>query len=833
MTPAIPALLKKSRLDWWRTAALAVLWAETLVTVAWLPVTILAAGLGLALLGVLPGGLVFPLISLASLAAAAGLAATLAWRRLAPPDARAAERRLEHDSALPHRPFETLADAPAAGDQSLWQAHFDRAKSALTRLTLHAPRPGLPARDPLALRAMGALLLLAGLIAAGDQAGDRLARAFLPGLPSGGPAPLLQAWIQPPAYTGLGPILLHPGEQPPPIPFSSRLTISLTGGLFGPSISAPDGRFAFAAVGDSSWQATGLLRHTGTLRVSRLFGTLARWKITIIPNEKPVARFTATPGRAGKSLETALPWLVQQRWGVASLHAILAPEDADDAPAIDLPIPLPGTPKDATGTQRADLESHPYAGLPVDAHLTATDVSGQKADGPIIRFTLPARSFKNGLARAIIELRRRLALGTEKPPEAADDLQALTQAPAQFTGHAGIFLNTAAAAALLRENPTPAGIAEAQARLWTIALALDGALPEESSLALQRAQDQLRRALSERAQGRGSEDDVKRAMDQLRKALAQRLNDLARQAVKEGKLPPFDPRAQHFQAPALEQKLRDIEKALRDGNMQEARRRMEDLANLMEKLRNARVLSPQEAKQAEEARKEGKRQVGAVQDLAQREAGLMDHAEARTPRAPPSPFMLPNAPPPDPDQLEANEESRRQDATMQRALNQALKALRNAVTAGGNQVPQPLTDADRDMQAAAQALSAGQEHEARDREAAAVADLQKGGQQLAKQMQGGGNGQQLAIVPGNGQSDDEGEAEGEGGQGDQDNSDPLGRPLNPANHGLAQDDGSVKVPTEMEAARSRAIEEELRRRGANRARAREELEYINRLLKPY
>lgn len=194
MTPAIPALLKKSRLDWWRTAALAVLWAETLVTVAWLPVTILAAGLGLALLGVLPGGLVFPLISLASLAAAAGLAATLAWRRLAPPDARAAERRLEHDSALPHRPFETLADAPAAGDQSLWQAHFDRAKSALTRLTLHAPRPGLPARDPLALRAMGALLLLAGLIAAGDQAGDRLARAFLPGLPSGGPAPLLQAW---------------------------------------------------------------------------------------------------------------------------------------------------------------------------------------------------------------------------------------------------------------------------------------------------------------------------------------------------------------------------------------------------------------------------------------------------------------------------------------------------------------------------------------------------------------------------------------------------------------------------------------------------------------
>ena len=49
----------------------------------------------------------------------------------------------------------------------------------------------------------------------------------------------------------------------------------------------------------------------------------------------------------------------------------------------------------------------------------------------------------------------------------------------------------------------------------------------------------------------------------------------------------------------------------------------------------------------------------------------------------------------------------------------------------------------------------------------------------------------------------------------------------------AEDDGSVVVPDKMEEARSRAIQEELRRREGDRARGREELDYIGRLLKPF
>jgi len=59
--------------------------------------------------------------------------------------------------------------------------------------------------------------------------------------------------------------------------------------------------------------------------------------------------------------------------------------------------------------------------------------------------------------------------------------------------------------------------------------------------------------------------------------------------------------------------------------------------------------------------------------------------------------------------------------------------------------------------------------------------------------------------------------------------DPLGR----YNHGSGADNGDVAVPEERERQRAQAIQEELRRRGAERSRPQEELEYIDRLLKQF
>ena len=64
--------------------------------------------------------------------------------------------------------------------------------------------------------------------------------------------------------------------------------------------------------------------------------------------------------------------------------------------------------------------------------------------------------------------------------------------------------------------------------------------------------------------------------------------------------------------------------------------------------------------------------------------------------------------------------------------------------------------------------------------------------------------------------------------------DPLGRQLREGTSGT--DEGSdVEVPGkgQMEEARTRAIQEELRRRGADRGRPQQELEYIDRLLRQF
>jgi hypothetical protein len=65
-----------------------------------------------------------------------------------------------------------------------------------------------------------------------------------------------------------------------------------------------------------------------------------------------------------------------------------------------------------------------------------------------------------------------------------------------------------------------------------------------------------------------------------------------------------------------------------------------------------------------------------------------------------------------------------------------------------------------------------------------------------------------------------------------DGRDPLGRRYGNGTNG-ADESADVTVPDERERQRTQAIQEELRRRGAERDRPQEELDYIDRLLKQF
>ncbi len=885
-----------------RTGAwLALLW-EALLPAAWPVAGALAIWASLALLGILawlPAGLY--------LALAVGAGGFLAYmaratvRRIAWPGAHAAERRLERDSGLRHRPFATLRDVPAGSpaDAALWQLHQARARAAITRLRLRAPDAQLVVHDPMSLRAAAFLVLAASFIVAGPQAGSRLHDALLPAWPGAGGAapPVIQAWIQPPAYTGQAPVFLPAGGGDVTVPAGSRLTISITGAGSRPRVSLDDTKLAVEGLAQDSFQAIAVLDHAGKLSVGSRFSRLGLWTINLLPNEPPTARWSKLPGRAGTSLSTSLPWQAQQRWGVAALQAELRPKGRDDLPALKIPLPLPGTPRNATGEAKPDLSANPYAGLTMTGRLEARDVSGQHSEGSPADFVLPARTFHHPLARAIADLRRRLALHPEQTGETADELSALAEAPVSppvaGLSAAGTTLNLAAAAAVLGGHPPAAAIEQVQARLWTLALALDGALPDAAAAALDEARENLRRTLEDRAHGKLSDRELHQKLDALRQALNKRMDEIARQAMKQGALPNFDPNTQHLSSRAIDRAMQKLERALQEGRMEDARQAMAQLNRMMDALKNAHVMSPQEAQQQQEQAKRGRQQTSAVQDMVQRETGLLDHAQSRAPHlqdalpplaggaigrqdlqppglAPPGDtppnFAPPNGtedptqapepfPPglgaPSPPQPEANEPpaspnsqapnapdtpSPSADARTQRALHRALDALKQGVAQSGHKPPPALDDASRAMMEAAGALSHQDDPTARDAIARAIAALQQGGQAMSRDQQGqGGSGaMELSLQPGSQDGQGQGDAEGEDGFGDGQSGmqkDPFGRKVD--GNGTMADDPNLLVPDQMEQGRSRAIQEELRRRGADRARPKRELDYIDRLLKPF
>ena len=92
-------------------------------------------------------------------------------------------RRLDRASGLKHRPATTIADeiATSEADQvsrALWRAHVERALRAVRTLKAGLPQPRLAARDPMALRALVLILVIATFVGAGGERVRRVSAAF-------------------------------------------------------------------------------------------------------------------------------------------------------------------------------------------------------------------------------------------------------------------------------------------------------------------------------------------------------------------------------------------------------------------------------------------------------------------------------------------------------------------------------------------------------------------------------------------------------------------------------------------------------------------------------
>jgi len=117
-----------------------------------------------------------------------------------------ARRRVERESALAHRPLQTLEDVLAGGADdpasiALWRAHRARVAAEISQLRVGWPKAGFMRRDPLALRAALALVLVLAAIDAGGDWRERLVRAVTPNFApnvAAAAASSLDIWITPP-----------------------------------------------------------------------------------------------------------------------------------------------------------------------------------------------------------------------------------------------------------------------------------------------------------------------------------------------------------------------------------------------------------------------------------------------------------------------------------------------------------------------------------------------------------------------------------------------------------------------------------------------------------
>ena len=137
--------------------------------------------------------------------------------RLSLPTRQEALRRLERHAGIKHRPASSYEDrlgaTPAKETAALWAAHRERLSRLISRLKPSWPAPRTDREDPYAIRAALLLVVVAALLASGGNAFDRLRAAFAPGATSAPALLRLDAWVTPPVYTGIAPIVLADGNE--------------------------------------------------------------------------------------------------------------------------------------------------------------------------------------------------------------------------------------------------------------------------------------------------------------------------------------------------------------------------------------------------------------------------------------------------------------------------------------------------------------------------------------------------------------------------------------------------------------------------------------------
>ncbi|HEX3429829.1 MAG TPA: TIGR02302 family protein [Rhizomicrobium sp.] len=769
--------------------ARAVLLWERLWPALWPATSVLGLYITAALIGVpgiLPGALRSILLLIALICT--GYLLFREFQQWKAPGWNDAARRLERDSRLVNRPITERDDRLLAGGgdplaESLWRAHIIRLLRAMGRLRVASPSPRLAKKDPYALRYAVLLLLLTGFLFAGADWQRRLATAFTIGEGASVSTASVDAWIAPPAYTGWAPLYLKPARAlgaPIAVPSGSLLVLRVHGGRTSPHLQmslAPAGTTADFAGNSRSYGASARISADTHASVREQGGLLAQWRIRAIPDQPPVIAFAAPPTRTERDA-VKLSYTAGDDYGVVSARAVIRPlaRNTHAALAIDLPLPEASA-KTVSETLYRDLTAHPFAGLDVEITLEARDGAGQIGRSKPARMRLPARIFTNPLARALVEQRQALAVGEPRARDrVATVLDALAIDPEKFyANQESVYLGLRTAYWLLRKARSADDVGDVQDLLWQMATALEQGGLLDAAQQLRALQELLSQALARGA----PESEIDQLMQRYRQALQHYLEALAQNGARaKGPLPP---NAKVIRPEDLAAMLKAIQQLAQTGARAKAQELLSMLQSLLENMHAGAAGSGQGDKQAGEAMK-------ALGDIIGRQRQLLDKSLREGQGA---------GDPKD----GGGKGLAGQQGRLREDLDRALKGFGNRKLSGTDK----LGDAGHEMGSAQDALGEQSFDRAGAAQKNALQDLEQAAGQLAQQMM---------------KRNDSGGQEGQ---------DPFGRQEG-AN---GRTGGDTRLPNASELARARQILEELRRRAAQPGRPKEELDYIDRLLRMF
>lgn len=793
----------------------------------WLPPLGRAIGLG-----------IFAILTLAA-------AFPLVWVRW--PSETEGLRRLDRNSGLRHRPATAVADEMAVTQSdpmsaALWQAHRERAEIAARKAKSGWASPQLPLRDPYALRALAAVLVVATFFAAGGDRSRRLAAAFdWQGVVT--PANYrVDAWVTPPPYTARPPVILaglRPGETPRAsgpvnVPAKSVLVVRATGVseldiVVKGGLQEEKSEENPQAVAGSE-ERRFVINESGDVTLRGLGGGLT-WSFTAIPDRVPTIALSKDPEpQLRGSLQ--LSYKIEDDYGVVDAQATFERKTGNEgarplygAPEMPLVLPQSRT-RNGVGQTTKSMADHPWAGVDVLMTLRARDEAGNEGQSEPFELRLPERVFTKPVARALIEQRRNLALDAQAKPKVLVALDALTIAPEKFTPEASVYLGLRSIFWELTRAKSDDALREVVNRLWQMAVNIEDGNVSDAEAALRAAQDALRQALERGA----SDEEIKKLTDDLRAALDKFMQALAEQMQRNpDQMARADPNARSLRPQDLKSMIDRLENLARSGAKDAARRLLDELQSMLENLQTARP--GQSGEQGDDDMMSALDELG---DMIRKQQQLRDRTfrqgqDQRRERQRGQRGQQ-GQQGQDGKQGEQNLGDLRQNQQALRdRLNKLLEQLRQRGMGQQGQEGQDGQEGDAGAEQLGRAgeamgdaegsLGDGNAEDAVGSQGRALEAMRKGAQGMAQAMQ-----QQGMMGQGPGQPGRNGQARA------QQETDPLGRPLRGRDYG---DDVNVKVPGEIDVQRARRIIEELRRRFADPLRPQLELDYIERLLRDF